>query len=111
MSRLGVVGVREVPDANAEKEAAIQQRASEAEQMAARAQGQQAVATEMLLTALTALSKRTLVALANLFVLLTVASAFYLWLVALPDLDTMKIIGCSIYSLFILLMNVYGRHK
>lgn len=69
------------------------------------------VATAMLMTALRALSQRFIVALANLFTLLTAASAFYLWLQALPELNMLKIIGLSIYSVFVLALNIYGRHK
>lgn len=68
-------------------------------------------ATKMLLMALQALGQRFVVALSNLFTLLTAASAFYLWLVALPELDILKIVGLSIYSIFVLALNIYGRRK
>lgn len=70
-----------------------------------------AVATKMLLMAIQALGQRFVVALSNLFTLLTAGSAFYLWLSALPTLDVLKIVGLSIYSLFVLALNIYGRRK
>lgn len=67
------------------------------------------IATQMMTMALKALSQRAVVALANLFTLLTATSAFYLWYIALPTLDNVKIAGLTIYAAFILLLNIYGR--
>lgn len=109
MTRLATVQTRDVPD-----EGQLAQRQAEAEALEARAASvaaQQRVATEMLFKALTALSQRFVVALANLFGLLTFASAFCLWFLALPEIDTLKIIACSTYSLFVLMFNIYGRRK
>lgn len=68
-------------------------------------------ATKMLLMALGALGQRFVVALSNIYGLVTVASAFYLWAIALPTIDTLQIVACSIYSVFVLAINVYGRRK
>ncbi len=102
-SRLEAVKVREVPDDLPDTNAIIQ--------AAAKAQMQQAVATEMLMTAIKALSQRFVVALSNLFTLITVASAFYLWAMSIDTISTLKIIGLSIYSAFILALNMWGRRK
>lgn len=69
----------------------------------------QKVATDMLMLALSALSQRFTVALANLFTLVTVASAFYLWVLALDNITTTQIVGLTIYSLFILAVNIYAK--
>ena len=69
------------------------------------------IATKMLLMALTALGQRFVVALASLFTLLTAASAFFLWYIALPTLDPTKIMGLTIYSAFILILNIYRGPK
>ena len=104
MTRLMTVKTREVNDAENADQGQVQ-RQPEPESI-----GQQ-FATEMLLEAVRALSARTVVALANLFTLLTVASAFYLWVVALPNINTLQIVGLTIYSAFILLVNIWGRRK
>ncbi len=70
-----------------------------------------AVATKMLLMAIQALGQRFVVALSNLFTLLTAASAFYLWNAALSELNQIKIVGLTIYSCFVLALNIYGRRK
>lgn len=69
------------------------------------------VATQMLLAAVTALSQRAIVALSSLFTLLTAGSAFYLWMIAMPEIDNTKIVGLTIYSCFILALNIFGRRK
>lgn len=69
----------------------------------------QKVATDMLMMALAALSQRFVVALANLFTLVTVASAFYLWTLALDGITPTQIVGLTIYSLFILAVNIYAK--
>ena len=58
-----------------------------------------------LMIGLGALSKRTLVALAQLFTLLTVASAFALWWRVLPDPSVYQLVGLSIYAVFLLIVN------
>lgn len=103
MSRLTQLRATELP----EEQASQPQPNPQAEAAAA----QQAVATQMLFAALGALSKRFVVALSNLFTLLTAASSFYLWLIALPVLDNTKIIGLTIYSLFVLALNIYARRR
>ncbi len=85
---------------------------AQAEQIAAaRAQAakEQQAATQMLLMALKALGQRFIVALASLFTLLTAGSAFYIWLIALPEITSLKIIAASLYSLFVLALNIAGR--
>ena len=62
-------------------------------------------ATTMLLTSLRALSQRTVVALANLFVLATVASAWWLWYVTMPAPNTSQLVGLALYGVLILALN------
>lgn len=68
------------------------------------------VAIEMLQIALGALSQRMLVALASLFTLLTVGSAFYLWLLT-PDPSVQQIVSLSIYSVFIVVINYLNMRR
>lgn len=101
MSRLTAVRTEEIPDPDAQQ---IEARKAEAVEM-------QGVAIRMMNMALAALSQRAVVAISSLFTLLTAASAFYLWMIALPTLDVLKIVGLSIYSLFVLALNIFGRRK
>lgn len=66
--------------------------------------------TRVLLLALKALSQRAIAALADLFMLATVGSAFVLWYLT-PRPDIYQIVSLSIYSAFILAANwiVRGR--
>ena len=62
------------------------------------------VAIAMLTIGLKALSQRALVAAADLFTLLTVASAFWLWW-SIPAPNDRQIIALSIYAVFVLAAN------
>lgn len=95
-SRLEVVGEREVDDAPPRPQAPKTSTA---------AAQQQAHATKMLFLALQALSARAVIALAALFAMVTVGSAFWLWLLALPQITVPQIVACTIYSGFILALN------
>lgn len=64
----------------------------------------QSVATEMLLMGIGALSKRFVVALSRLFMLLTMGSVFALWYLT-PDPNTNQIISLSIYAAVVLAAN------
>jgi len=64
----------------------------------------------MLTLALRALSERAVIALADLFTLLTVGSAFWLWLL-IPDPNPQQITALSIYAAFILAANWLVRRK
>ena len=61
-------------------------------------------ATDLLLLSLQALSKRTLVALSNLFCLLTVGSAFWLCL-TIHDPNTLQLVEIGGYFSFVLAAN------
>lgn len=63
---------------------------------------QQHAATSMLLLALRALSQRSIVAISNLFVLLTAASAWWLWMVTLPAPSIQQLVGLALYGALIL---------
>ena len=104
MSRLQVVEERQLIDAP-EAEKPKPEAASTGPQVTMQA------ATAMLITALRALSERFVIALSNLFTLLTAASAFYLWAIALPEITALKIVALSIYSVFVLALNIFGRRK
>ena len=67
-------------------------------------------AIRMLMLALHALSQRTLVALADLFTLLTCMGAWYLWF-SIPNPNDKQIIALSIYALFTLAANWIVRRK
>lgn len=65
----------------------------------------EAVATSVMLTALRALSQRALVALGNLFVLATAASAFWLWYVTMTAPSVLQLVGLALYGILILALN------
>jgi hypothetical protein len=56
------------------------------------------------------LSKRTLVAIDNLFCLLTVFSAFFLWY-KIRDPNVLQIVALSSYAAFVLAANIIVRRK
>lgn len=68
------------------------------------------VAIQMMTMALGALSQRAVIALAACFTLLTVGSAFWLWM-SIPDPNTNQIISLSIYAVLVLAINVIVRRK
>ena len=59
-------------------------------------------AAGILFTALKALSQRAVIALGNLFVLASAASAFWLWYVTLPNPTPYQLVGLGLYGLLIL---------
>ena len=63
----------------------------------------------MLYLGLKALSQRALVAIAALFTLLTVASAFALWWRVLPDPSVFQLVGLGLYAVFILAIHLVRR--
>lgn len=83
---------------------------SEEPEAPAPTQQQQAVATKMIYMALAALGQRFVVAIASLFTLLTVSSAFVLWILT-PDPNTKQLIGMGMYAFFILCVNTIVRRK
>jgi len=67
-------------------------------------------ATSMMLLAFSALSRRFVIALANLFMLVTIGSAFFLWY-QIPNPNVYQLIGLGMYAVFILLINlIRARH-
>lgn len=68
------------------------------------------VAVNTILLALKALSQRALIALDNLFCLLTVFSVFWLWLLT-PDPNAYQIASLTLYALFVLAANIIVRRK
>lgn len=68
------------------------------------------VSAHALMIALKALSQRALVALADLFMLTTVGSAFWLWYLT-PKPDSYQIVSLSIYAVFILAANYIVRRR
>lgn len=68
------------------------------------------VAIAMLTIGLKALSQRALTAATDLFTLLTVASAFWLWW-SIPLPNDRQITSLTIYALFILAANYLVRRK
>jgi hypothetical protein len=68
----------------------------------------EAVATNLLLLSLKTLAQRTVVAVADLFTLLTVTSAWTLWYIN-PNPNTLQIVSLSIYAVFVVAVNVIVR--
>ena len=58
-------------------------------------------ATDLLFLSLQALSKRTLIAISNLFCLLTVGSVFVLFYSIIPSPNTFQIVSTTIYAVFV----------
>lgn len=69
-----------------------------------------AVAIAMLQIGLKALGQRALTAVTDLFTLITVSGAFYLWMVT-PHPDVFQIVSLSIYAVFTLAANWIVRGK
>ena len=70
-----------------------------------------AASIQMLTIALKALSQRALIALSSLFMLLTAASVFILWLLSPPDASVTQIVGRSLYAVFVLALNVINIRR
>lgn len=70
----------------------------------------QAASVQMLTMALASLAQRFVIALASLFTLVTVASAFWLFWET-PDPTPFQLIKLGGYSLFVLAINVIARRK
>lgn len=68
----------------------------------------QKIGFDALMLGLKALSQRTLDALSRLFTLLTVGSAFWLWM-TMPHPDVYQLIALGGYALFVLAVNVIVR--
>jgi hypothetical protein len=66
-------------------------------------------ATDLLFLSLQALSKRTVIALSNLFCLLTVGSVFVLFYSIIPSPNTFQIVSTTIYAVFVLAANAIVR--
>ena len=67
-------------------------------------------ATQALMLGLKALSQRAIAAIADLFMLATVGSAFWLWSVT-PSPNVFQIVSLTIYALFILAANFIARRR
>jgi hypothetical protein len=68
------------------------------------------IAGDAIVLALTALSQRFVTALASLFTLLTVASAFALWYVT-PDPNVFQLVKLAMYGIFVLGANWIVRSR
>ena len=69
----------------------------------------EAAGMQALMLGLGALSKRTVIALQSLFVLLATASAFTLWWAVLPSPSILQLVGLGMYALFCLAASVIVR--
>lgn len=67
--------------------------------------------TSLLFVSLRALSQRAIIALGNLFMAASAASAWWLFYVTLPDPSPQKLIGLALYGGFILALNFMLRRK
>lgn len=70
----------------------------------------EAPGTGLLLLALKALSQRAVAAIGNLFTLITVFGAWWLWYTT-PDPNSNQIVSLTIFASFILLANWLVRRK
>ena len=68
-----------------------------------------AVAIQMMSLALKALGQRALIAISNLFMLLTGASVFVLWYRAPDDPTIRQITLLGLYAMFVLALNLVKR--
>lgn len=59
-----------------------------------------------IMLALKALSQRTIVALSSLFTLVTVLSAWYLWMVTLPNPSVQQLVGLGLYGVLVIVVNL-----
>lgn len=65
----------------------------------------------MLMLGLSALAQRTVIALANLFCLLTVGSVFWLFMSVMPAPTVLQLVGLGMYAVFIGVSNVIVRRR
>lgn len=64
----------------------------------------QKAAISVLMLALATLAKKTLVAFTKLFTLLTIGSAFWLWM-SIPEPNTHQLVSLGMYATFTLVIN------
>jgi len=64
---------------------------------------------QALMLGLGALSKRAIIALQSMFVLLATGSAFILWWSVLPSPSVLQLTGLGMYGLFVLAASVIVR--
>jgi len=62
-------------------------------------------AFSLIMLALKSLSQRTLIAISNLFTLLTVGSAFWLWMTMAGDPTVRQLVALGMYAAFVLAVN------
>lgn len=67
-------------------------------------------AGEAIALALSALSQRAIIALSNLFTLLTIGSAFWLWYVT-PEPNVYQLVKLAMYGIFVLGANWIVRRR
>lgn len=96
-TKFKLVDDQAVPDA-ADLQAR-QQRATQQEQQATRA----------LMLALAALGQRFVIALSNWFTAGTIAAAWWLWYSVLPTPTILQLVGCGMFAVFILAIEVIRR--
>ena len=69
----------------------------------------ESVGMQTLMLGLGALSKRAVIALQSMFVLLATGSAFVLWWSVLPSPSVLQLTGLGMYGLFVLAASVIVR--
>jgi len=75
----------------------------------ARSDRLETVGMQALMLGLGALSKRVVVALQSMFVLLATGSAFVLWWSVLPSPSILQLVGLGMYAAFVLAASVIVR--
>jgi hypothetical protein len=69
------------------------------------------VLTSLLFASMRALSQRAVIALSNLFMAASAASAWWLWYVTMPAPTVPQLVGLTLYAGFILALNFMLRRK
>ena len=68
-------------------------------------------AQRLILLAIKTLSQRATVAIAHLFTILMCGSAFWLWMVTLPNPTTYQLIGLGLYGALIIALHLVKRRE
>ena len=68
-------------------------------------------ALQMIMLGLKTLSQRVIVALSDLFTLLTCVSAFVLWQDVLPNPNSFQLVGLGLYGMFLLLLHLVRKRN
>ena len=94
-----------------EEEAPAQHAAPGPDPRLAQAQAESARATQILMLALRTVSQRAVVAIFNAFTAVAVGSAWVLWYSVLPNPNVYQLVGCGLYAVFLLAVEIIRRRS